>query len=236
MPVKDSDLQPVTDLKMVQRYLKYGLEFHEILSCVLEEGGLRFEAQLCSIDEPTLTLELEINEESFAKFDSNSLGSIDQAQGGVRFSYSVNEATFYVHGKIQRRHSRRVALRADMPMYKLQRRDSLRIKVLESHRASVKLGSSTLPLFDISAGGISVVVPIAQEKIYRQQQAFPGSVLHFVDKEFKVDLEVKNVLSHSKEGLRVKVGFRFKALPAAIEQLIAREAYLQTHKIWSRWL
>lgn len=236
MPVKESDLEPVTDLKMVQRYLKYGLEFHETLACVLEDGGIRFEAQLLSIDDSTLTLELEIYEEAFANLDSNHLGAIDQPQAGVRLSYSVNEATFYVHGKIQHRTSRRLALKADMPMYKLQRRESLRIKVLESHKASVKLGTVTLPLFDISAGGISVVIPIDQEKTYKNQQAFPGSVLYFVGKEFKVDLEVKNVLSHSKDGLKVKVGFRFKALPASIEQLIAREAYLHTHKIWSRWL
>jgi hypothetical protein len=47
---------------------------------------------------------------------------------------------------------------------------------------------------------------------------------------------VKNVLNHSKDGLKVKVGLRFKGLPASTEQMIAREAYLHTHKIWSRWL
>ena len=236
MPVKESDLEPVADLKMVQRYLKYGLEFHELVTCVLEDGGLRFEAQLHAVEDATLLLELEIEEDALAKLDSNQLSSVDQPQAGVRISYSVNEATFFVHGKIQRRSGRRLSLQADMPMYKLQRRESLRIKVLESHKASVKLGTITLPLFDISAGGISVVVPIDQEKTYKQKQAFPASVLYFVGKEFKVDLEVKNVLGHTKDGLKVKVGFKFKALPASIEQLIAREAYLHTAKIWSRWL
>jgi hypothetical protein len=236
MPVKESDLEPVTDLKMVQRYLKYGLEFHEAVTCILEDGGLRFDGQLHAIDDATLTLELEIDEDAFAKLDSNQLGFVDQPQAGVRISYSVNEATFFVHGKIQRRTGRRISLRADMPMYKLQRRESLRIKVMESHKASIKLGAVTLPLFDISAGGVSVVVPIDQESIYKQKQAFPGCTLYFVGKEFKVDLEVKNVLGHTKDGLKVKVGFKFKALPASIEQLIAREAYLHTAKIWSRWL
>jgi hypothetical protein len=236
MPVKESDLEPVTDLKMVQRYLKYGLEFHEAVSCILDDGGLRFEAQLFSVEDSTLTLELEIDQEPFAKLDSNQLGVVDQPQAGVRISYSVNEATFFVHGKIQRRTGKRISIKADMPMYKLQRRESLRIKVMESHKASVKLGSTTLPLFDISAGGISVVIPFDQEKTYKQKQAFPASVLYFVGKEFKVDLEVKNVLGHSKDGQKIKVGFKFKALPASIEQLIAREAYLHTAKIWSRWL
>lgn len=236
MPIKENDLQPVADLKTVQRYLRYGLEFHEPVSCALDENELRFEAVLISIDDPTLMLDLEISVESFAKLDSNHLGAIDQPQAGVKISYSVNEATFFVHGTIQRRSTRRLSLKADMPMYKLQRRDSLRIKVMESHKASVKLGSITLPLFDISASGLSVVVGIAEEKTYKGKQAFPGTTLSFVGKEFKVDLEVKNVLAHSKDGTKVKVGFRFKALPAAIEQLIAREAYLHTHKIWSRWL
>jgi hypothetical protein len=61
-------------------------------------------------------------------------------------------------------------------------------------------------------------------------------MMTFLGKEIKVDLEVKNVLPADKSGVKWKVGFRFKGLPGAIEQMIAREAYLHTHKIWSRFL
>ena len=236
MPIKDKDLEPVTDLKMVQRYLKYGVEFHETVSCFIEESDLRFDAYLKSVDEAKLVLEMEVTEDAFAKLDSNHLSAIDQPQAPVRLSYSVNEATFFMHAKFQGRISRRLVAKADMPMYKLQRREALRIKVMDSHKATIKLGAVTLPIFDISAGGLSVVVELDQEKSYKKQQFFSGGILNFLGKEFKVDVEVKNVLNHSKDGMKVKVGLRFKGLPASIEQMIAREAYLHTHKIWSRWL
>lgn len=236
MPKKDSELEPVNDLKMVQRYLRYGVELRELVCCALEESDVRFEALIQSADGDRLALELEITEESFAKLDAISLNEIDQPQVPVRLSYSVNEATFFVHAKLQGRTTRRIVVKADMPMFKLQRRDALRIKVVESHKATIKLGAKTLPLFDISAGGLSVVVPAAEENAYRGRRAYPDCALTFLDKQFKVTLEVKNVLAHGKDGKTVKVGFRFVALPASVEQVIVREAYLHTHKIWSRWI
>ncbi|MGZ3741980.1 MAG: hypothetical protein ACXVB9_21565, partial [Bdellovibrionota bacterium] len=190
MPTKDQDLEPVADIKTVQRYLKYGVEFHETVSCFVEDANLRFDAHLKSVEDATLTLELEILEEAFTKLDSNQLSAVDQSQARIRLSFSVNEATFFVHAKIQRRATRRLVVKADMPMFKLQRREALRIKVMDSHKATVKLGTTVLPLFDISAGGLSVVVNLDQEKAYKKQQAFPGSVLSFLGKDFKVDLEV----------------------------------------------
>jgi c-di-GMP-binding flagellar brake protein YcgR len=141
-----------------------------------------------------------------------------------------------VHGKVQGRTTRRLVVKADMPMYKLQRREAMRIKLSASDKATVKLGRDVHPLFDISAGGLSIVVPLAEEQHYKKEQSFPGSVLTFQGKEIKVDLEVKNVLSHGKDGVRVKIGLHFKNLPSAVEQQIVREAYLYSHKIWSRWL
>lgn len=236
MPAKDKDLEPVSDPKMVQRYLRYGLEFHEVISCYIELADLRFESTFKTVDPANLTLELEIAEDSFAKLTPQQLSAIDSPQSPIRLSYSVNEATFFIQARVQSRSARRLVIRAEMPMYKLQRREALRIKVMESHKATVKLGPNILPLYDISAGGISIVVSLDEEKAYKKGQLFPGSVLSFVGKEIKVDLEVKNILSNSKDGLRWKVGFRFKSLPSHFEQMIAREAYLHSHKIWSRWL
>ncbi|HEY8278779.1 MAG TPA: PilZ domain-containing protein [Bdellovibrionota bacterium] len=236
MPTKDKDLEPVNDLKMVQRYLRYGLEFHELVSCYIEDSNLRFDAFIKAVDIDKLALDMEITDECFAKLDSNQISAIDRPQSEIRLSYSVNEATFFVHAKFQRRNIRNMAVKADMPMYKLQRREALRIKVMASHKATVRLGPTVFPLFDISAGGLSVVVGINEEKDFKKQQLFPGSMMTFLGKEIKVDLEVKNVLPADKSGVKWKVGFRFKGLPGAIEQMIAREAYLHTHKIWSRFL
>lgn len=236
MPAKDKeDLEPVSDLNMAHRYLKYGLEFHEIISCYNEAANLRFQAEIKGLN-PDLQLELEISESSFAKLDYEMLAALDRPQAPLRMSYSVNDATFFAQTTIQERRSRQLSVKVEMPMHKLQRRESLRIKVLESHQASVKLGPITLPLYDISAGGISVVVGPRDEDTYKKLQSFPRSLLKFLGQEIKVDLEVKNVLAVGKDGNSWKVGFRFLNLPPMFEQIITREAYLHSHKIWARWL
>ncbi len=236
MPTKDKDLEPVSDLNMVRRYLQYGLEFHEIVSCYIEDVNLHFDAAFNSIDPDKLVLDLEISNEHFTSLNSSQFAAIDRLQGEIRLSYSVNEATFFAHTKFQGRNANRIVVKADMPMYKLQRREAMRIRVMESHKATIKLGSVTLPLFDISATGLSIVVNIDEVKNYEKQQMFTKSILSFLGKDIQVDLQVQNVLGASKDGLKWKIGFRFKALPASVEQMIAREAYLHSHKIWGRWI
>lgn len=237
MADKPKDLEPVSDLSMIQRYLKYGIEFHEIASCLLEDGGVKFEARLKTVDEKKLLIDVDITDETFKALTLDQLKEVDVPQGNIRLSYSVNEATFFVHGRVQGRQANRLVIKASMPMYKLQRREALRIKVMDSHKASVKLGPDlTMPLFDISAGGVSVVVSLEKSTDYKKGMLFPNSTLTFLGKEIKVNLEVQNILQAGKDSLKFKVGFKFKGLPASVEQMIAREAYLHTHKIWSRWL
>lgn len=237
MPDKPKDLEPVSDLKMIQRYLKYGVEFREVATCLVEDTGFKFDAFLKSANEKTLLVEVEIEQAAFKAISAADLAGLDKPQGDIRISYSVNEATFFVHGRIQSRSQNRVRITASMPMYKLQRREALRIKVMESHKATIKLGPDlVLPLFDISAGGVSIVVNLDQSANYKKGMLFPSCSLTFLGKVIPVNLEVQNILQAGKDGLKFKVGFRFKSLPASVEQMIAREAYLHTHKIWSRWL
>ncbi len=236
MPKDKDHLEPVTDLKMVQRYLKYGLEFRELVSCLIDDTGVRLEGRIKSVDADKLLIELELTDECFTRLGSDGLAAIDQPKGSVRLSYSVNEATFFIQTKFQFRQVSRIALKAEMPMYKLQRREALRIKLTDP-KATIKLtNGKVMPLFDISAGGLSVEVTLEEQKEYAKGQAFPDSTLSFLGKEIKVNLEVQNILGHSKDGLRWKIGLKFKALPGSVEQMIAREAYLHTQKIWGRWL
>jgi hypothetical protein len=235
---KDLDhLEPVADLSMVQRYLRYGLEFHEIVSCYIEDANLRFDTSMKNVDPEKLFIEMDVTEESWDKFTPEALAAIDRPTAGIRLSYSVNEATFFIQTKFMFRQANRITVKAEMPMYKLQRREALRIKVLLEHKATLKLGQQpVMPVYDISAGGLSVVVTLEEQKEYQKGQLFPGATLAFQGKDIKVNLEVKNILGHSKDGLKWKIGLSFKNLPASVEQMIAREAYLQTAKIWRRWL
>ena len=78
MPTKDKDLQPVADLKMVQRYLRYGLEFHEIISCYIEDADLRFDAELKSVDMEKLVIDMDIDKLDFEGFKPTALAAIDR--------------------------------------------------------------------------------------------------------------------------------------------------------------
>jgi c-di-GMP-binding flagellar brake protein YcgR len=236
MPPEDKDLEPVTDLKIVQRYLKYGSEFKEDATCFLEDDGPRFEAFISSVNTAELKMELEIPEEHFAKLEEKALFLLSQAQTGIRVGYSVNEASIFVHGKIMSHFLRSFIVEVTMPMLKLQRRAALRLKLTGSIKASLKIDGNTYPAFDISAGGISLVVNFAEQANFKKQQLLQAIVLTFQGNEFNVNLETINITAHGKEGTSHRVGFRFRNLPAAAEQMIAREAYLWTHQIWSRWL
>ncbi len=236
MPNQSKDLAPIEDLKTVHRYLRYAIELHEIVSCYIEDASVRFDCYTLTFDAQALTIELEINPDEFARLGAEELAAIDRRESSYRLSYTVNEVTFFVHAKLQHRSAKKLVLKASMPMYKLQRREALRIKVLDTHGASIVIAGESYRIHDISAGGLSILVGMEQQTHFQKQQPFPKSKLHFVGKEFEVNLETKSIQSSAKDGLTWKIGFHFKQLPAAVEHLIAREAYLHTHKIWARWL
>ena len=230
------ELETVDDLKMVQRYLKYGLEFHELAACHLVEANLKFEATIKQVDTEQLTLELEITAESYSKIKSEIGSASSKPQSEIRLNYSVDSSTIFLSGILQNLSAGRLSVQVKTPLQKLQRRESLRMKIQESHDATISLGGTSFPIYDISAGGVSILVGLLAEKDFEKQKLFPASILSFLGKDIKVDLEVKSCLVHGRSGQKLKVGLAFKALPQNIEQMIVREVYQQTQKIWSRWI
>jgi len=236
MPAPNKDLEPVTDLKVAERYLRYGLEFRQIVTCYIEDVGLRFEATLENVDPKTLVLHLDLSKEWYAKLLRGGITSVDRPNGEIRLSYSVNEATLFAHTKFQGRTQKRLIVKAEMPMYKLQRRDALRFKVTKAHNGSLVIGENEFLLNDISATGLSILAEVEHEEAFKNQPLYPKVKMKFLGSTHEVNLELRSVLPFGKDGKKVKVGFRFRGLTTQIEQMIAREAYLVSSKIWSRWL
>jgi hypothetical protein len=237
MAPKEKELEPVKDRKVVERYLRYASEFRELASCLADKESFRFEGQIRSFKPGALSVDLEISMESFQSLTREELARLDTPPSEVRFSFSVNDVLFFAHARVLERKTRSLSLGVDLPVFKLQRRDAMRIKVLEEHNASITIeGKSYIP-HDLSATGLSFVVMLDEEALFPLRRIIQSCRLHFAGLDVPVNLEVMSVSRLRKEdGHLLKVGFRFLGLSPATEQKLAREAYLHTHKIWSRWL
>jgi c-di-GMP-binding flagellar brake protein YcgR len=221
----------------VERYLRYAVDFREKFSCLLDPAPPRFDAFAKAMDSENLSLTLEITETSYASLLKGEVNRLENLPKDLRLSFAVNEALYFIHTRLVEKKSRQLTVAVDVPIFKLQRRNAVRIKVSESHQASIEVGEKTYIPHDLSASGLSFVVMPDQESDFIPKQIFRSCRLRFSSLDVPVDLEVIGVNSFKGENDRLlKVGFRFLGLTAAVEQHIAREAYLYTHKIWSRWI
>ncbi len=234
---KNEELEPLTNPKMVERYLRYAVDLRELTSCYLESAQLRFEGFVTSFDPSTLAIQLDITSEAFAPISLEDLRALDSPDAKLRLSFSVNDVLFFLHTRCQGRLVNRLELAVDLPLYKLQRREALRIKVMHAHGASLELNGKNYAPYDISAAGMSIWVDLETMDTFAKSQVYEGARLKFLGKEIVSKLEVISISRLKKDDDRHwKVGFRFLELPQAAEQALAKEAYLHTHRIWSRWI
>jgi hypothetical protein len=147
----------------------------------------------------------------------------------------VSEVLIFVHARALARSGRRLSAALDLPMFKLQRREALRMRVQAEHEASALIGGHALLPHDISATGLSVLIPLDLENDFPRHRLIKGCEIRFAGRTLHVNLEVTSMI-RAREGGKWKVGFRFRGLPANEEQAIAKIAYLHGHKVWSRWV
>ena len=239
MAAKEKDLEPVTDRKVIDRYIRYAVDFKEIASCTTEgpSPSVSFSAHLRDYQAAAFTLNLEIRDEEFADLNYEQRAALDIPERPLRISFSVNDVLFFAHTRVFARQDKKLALAIDLPVFKLQRREAVRIKIMKEHQASVELNGKKFIPHDVSASGLSIVMDAEEKDRYGKGFTFETSVVRFAGKEYRPALEVAGVHPLRKDSDRLwKVGFRFRNLPAAAADAIAREAYLYTQKIWSRWL
>jgi hypothetical protein len=234
------DLEPLSDRKLVDRYLRYALDFKEIATCTAGDGSpppVHFFAAILGFNPDLFTLELDISEDSFADLNYEQRASLDLTERPLRLSFSVNDVLFSAHARITTRADRKVSVSLDLPVFKLQRREAVRIKIMKEHAACVEMSGKKFIPHDLSAGGLSIVMDKVERDRYAKGWVFDAVVLRFAGREFRSKLEVAGAHPLRKDSDRLwKVGFRFRDLPIAAEDAIAKEAMLYTQKIWARWL
>ena len=234
---KGKELEPIKDKKTVDRYLRYALELNELITCAVDGTDVTFDALPISIDHVTNTFEIEIDESTFTNFSVYALEMIDRQGSLLRINYTVHEVLLFGRGAIRERNMRRLRLVMEPTLFKMQRREALRIKPLLAHEASIKVDNVTYNIHDISANGLSVIVAIEDLKPFLNKGEVKKTCrLSFCKLEADVDIEIASQHRSKKDATRFKIGFRFLNLTGPIEQKIAQEAYTQTHQIWSRWL
>lgn len=233
---KRNDLEPVKDEKIIHRYFRYASEFSETISCFVEHLNLRFDAQAQSFKEDTNQFSIEITPESYQQMSNHELIVVGREYSMIRLSFSVGDVLYFAGSKTVKRFNRSLVVEVEHPIFKLQRRNALRIKPVDSHGAKVDIEGALFDVYDISATGMSVIIPKDLEVIFPKGKILK-SMLTFTNSECKVGLEVTSMSRLRKDDDKSwKIGFKFKSLPTNTEQMIAREAYLHTHKIWGRWL
>jgi hypothetical protein len=225
--MKDSALEPINSAAQAVRYLRYALEFREVVR-MIHASSLEapMEATLRTIDPETFRVELQ---PLGHKVDKWSVGD------RVRLSFPVHESLFLSNAFV-RSTDELLGLELLPPLMKLQRRDALRIKVNSADTATLAIDGHIYVPHDISASGISLVVDNHTAFIFMEKGTCDGR-LHFAGRS--IDLVMtpvqKSALSINRPHLS-KVGYRFKKLSHEADRFLSKEAYLYSHRIWSRWL
>lgn len=233
---KDEELEPISEERVIERYIRYTMDLHEPVSCFLEEAELRFSGWTESVgrDNGKIRFTLEVDTKSLSPADLKRkvLLAIDRI---IRLSFYTQDVLFFADSRLVSAGGTTVTLEIRGPLYKLQRRAALRLKLDDPKLCRLEIDGKAYVPYDISAVGISVMFSLDDEDRFSRRQVVPAAILTFGKYSAVLDLTVSSksrVKQHRTEV--VKVGFRFEKLPTGIEQEIAKEAYLYTHKVWSR--
>lgn len=230
------NLEPISETPTIFRYLKYALEFKEYVSLLVESTGQRMEGLSVTKVESSLLLGLEIPAPLFAPLSEEEKESLSDPGQIFRLSFSVNDVEFFAQGKFQRRNVRELFLQISSPIFKLQRRDSIRMKAPKG-MASIEIDGTVYEIEDISASGLSILVTPEQLTKFPLRTTLISCGLKFSELNLKVNLDVMNHLRRKdKNSVHLKVGFRFISLPQKAEQKIAKEAMLYSQRLWKQWI
>ncbi len=235
MAPADKDLEPILDPKVADRYFQYAVELKEIVSCFVEQGSFRIDCRLLS--QADRRLQLEMLAESASALSAAQFKILDTLPKNLRLSFAVNDVLYFAPADVSKRDSARLSAAVRLPIYKMQRRDAMRLKILNEHKASITIDGKAYIPHDLSATGLSFVIMPDEEALFPLRRMLQSCRFLFAGLEAFVNLEVMSVARLKQDNERLlKVGMRFMGLSPAFEQKLAKEAYLYTHKIWSRRL
>ena len=231
--------------RQIRQLLQELINTHSLISVHLIPGGLSFLSTVVTLSEDEEWIFLDSSQsETIHRRTLNAERLLCVTQlNKIRIQFRLTDATeIPVEG--------RIALAAPIPdeVLRLQRRDAFRLQVPLSHALKCILPAHDqyneqesrkktleVPVFDISAGGLSLEVPFG--KITPNVgDTINGCHLKLPDDIIGINLEIRNfgrrILSNGKEILRL--GCSFVSLPTPAANQIQRYIYQTERELRAR--
>ena len=222
---------PIDDERIADRYLGYIEDLNATLNCSIRNTELRFEAKpTAGVKNRVMKLRPNAAVAEYKKLQQllNEAGSNE-----MDFNYKAQDILIFVTAKVTKIDDLGISLLIDYPIFKLQRRENLRVCPEPTVKCEVSITKTGLlvPLkvrpFDISLGGFSVVVNQADKKVFKIDDEVRGIRLNFMENTNLIAAKVVNVIElKNKTRQEFKIGFSLiDELPPQLEQDIIRYAY-----------
>ncbi|MGZ3689555.1 MAG: PilZ domain-containing protein [Bdellovibrionota bacterium] len=131
------------------------------------------------------------------------------------------------------------ALKLPEQVYKVQRRRDLRYVFPRAVIATVKVSGEERRIYDLSASGMSFLVPPKMETDFRAGRHLKEVEFTLEGKVVSVEAEVRHAetIAGKKAGEAVcKVGVAFRKMPAELDRKIANFVFEENRKAFSRFV
>lgn len=235
----DHRFTPIEDEKTVARYIQYMHDLNSEVHCAVRETDVRFDtASIRIVDAKIVHLKMRNDllspDQLKKKVDETDAQRID-------ISYHAHDILVFASTKLRKVDKDGISLEVERPIYKLQRRQHLRVKPgsdvkckLSVHNPRDGQHHEYFP-YDISVGGFAVMMKEKEAAAYEVGDQIPKVWFLFGAHTVVVDAVVKNKAPiKGPRATNIKVGFTIAQMPTALEHEISRYAYLQSQKILGR--
>ncbi|MGZ3695410.1 MAG: PilZ domain-containing protein [Bdellovibrionota bacterium] len=214
------ELDPVQSKQIAERYVQFSLECQTPISCWLDNSQYSFPVKAIKLEGNILYI--EISPSIFAALEQEGKDALDRAGVPVFVNYSLGEMLIFLKTKLVQRTDLLFGLEIIFPVYKQQRRNSPRIKAAAHHRASLEFLHAAYMVFDISNGGVSILVKADALPFFQPGIKLAKCRVRFQDLDFEVDVKVISQIPMEKKVDLWKIGLIFINLPEATERAITK--------------
>ena len=240
MPLNLKEFEPIQDSRMVDRYLQSLVNLKEDIECLLKEPELRFAAYATKYEAEKYLLHLTINSAtaSAEKIREKFNQSVER---NIVLSYLAQGTPFLINSSLELAQPQSLIVKALPPLFKLQRRQALRIKLNPEIPCTVYLPlpweDKPITPYDISTNGFSLLVSSQVANFFELGNILKAFSIQFRDHKVSIQARVSHKVHLPKDLLdRWKIGFNFMGLETRLEREIARSAYEFNQRIWARRL
>lgn len=243
MALSIKDLDPIDDPKIIQRYLQYTIDLHEEILCLVKESNLSFKTRLAAA--PNTALELVLSAPTDIISSASFLKLINETTDRqINISFKAQDSLFVGRCNFKLAQPKQITVRLLAPLYKLQRRQNQRFKPSTETPCFLRLPEDLHPmrklkltLNDVSASGFSIHANQLEAEFFSLGKQFGALTFVFCNQSFAIDVRVASQIQRQapkSQDAAWRIGFKFLKPPTKLEQLLAKEAYVYTQRIFAR--